>query len=188
MQITLDITNKVTETLDTSGISSLITYIDEPFYHDVCNNFNLNLFHFTLNLDDEIISILNKHDYPKFHNLNEDIFFLIKQAYVDFGKIKGMDVAMFGTKKQPFKSCYQTWPYHLGEKDEIYDVHGFSTNLPYGGMVLHIVSNNPVTVTFDLNECELYNEYFEFSKRSKQLNMEMDTPLPSKGKLFEVTN
>lgn len=55
-------------------------------------------------------------------------------------------------------------------------------------MVLHIVSNNPVTVTFDLNGCELYNEYFEFSKRSKQLNMEMDTPLPSKGQLFEVTN
>ncbi|SCC34531.1 hypothetical protein [Gilliamella intestini] len=188
MKIKLDITKKVTETLDTSGISSLITYIDIPLYRDVCNDLKFNLFHFTLNLDNEIISVLNKKDNPKFHNLNEDIILLIKQAHVKFGKIKGMDVAMFGTNKKPFESCYQTWPYNLDKKDEIYEIYGFSINLPYGGMVLNIVSNNPVTVTFELNECELYTEYLAFSNRTSQLNALMDTPLPRKGQSFIIKN
>jgi hypothetical protein len=186
MQITLDITNKVTQTLDTSGISSLITYIDIPLYRDVCNDLKFNLFHFTLNLDNEIISVLNKQDNPKFHNLNEDVVFLVKQAHVEFGKIKGMDAAMWGRNKLPFESCFQTWNYHLDEKDEVYEISGFSINLPYGGITLNIFSSSTVTVTFELNECELYDEYLAFSDRTSQLNALMDTPLPRKGQSFII--
>lgn len=188
MKITLDVTHKFTETVDSSGISSLISYIDLPLYGGVCKNLNWHLYHFVLNLDDEIIAILNQQKNSKFHNLNEDVVFIVKQAHINFGEIKGMDVAMWGIDLLPFSSCFQSWKYNLDDGDEIYNTLGFSTNLPYGGIRLYIVSNSPVTVTFELDECEWFTDYLTLAKRAEQLNKLMDKPLPPKGQQFVPKN
>lgn len=186
MIITLDITKKVTETLDSFSLGPLKSYIDVPLSSDICENFSFKLHHFILNLDDEIIAEFNKQKNDKFHHLKEETFVIVKHAYVNFGKIKGMDVAMRGINSLPFETCYQTWNYELGKNDEIYETGGFSMNLPYGSMTLMIISNNPVTVTFKLDECELFNDVSTFSSRSKQLNSVIDKPLPNQGQLFVV--
>lgn len=182
MKLSINLTENFNFWIDYTGVSGLKTYIDTAICINMSNYLQFTLFNFVLNLDDDIIHLINSQNPIFSQDLKEDCFFIIKKAEFHFGQVKGIDILMRGLDKE----YYQTLDYTLSKDDSIYEIGGYSVNLPYGIINMAIISQQPVTMEFNLADCEYFNDYSLFTQRTQQLNLMMTNPLPKKGQFFDV--